>query len=363
MTTADETAQEIAATTDWNARVALIRKIPEKFGTAQHQSIYASVARDAYVPFLAPDFAYIHWTDDYELDSVQASYDAAHSATEGFAHVDERSLSQVLRQNPISLRTFRLLMGLTWQELAATTVTLAEEFDTHAIGKDVVKAFEAGRQPSSEQANLLAAVISRAITGTLFPESTEATRSKLQKPDTAGGWETVRTYAEHGVPLSVLLHQRHYGGAFRQLLDATSTRRGDVLEDAVEELVQQAGIPFIRTGSHNQSEIEERFGLTVKPAPDFVFHDSAGNLRALLECKAANDGGTARDKASRFRSLRQESGRLGGVPLFAVVAGLGWRRTADALGPVVRDTDGRTFTLANLPTMLTVEPFPALGRR
>jgi hypothetical protein len=43
------------------------------------------------------------------------------------------------------------------------------------------------------------------------------------------------------------------------------------------------------------------------------------------------------------------------------VAGLGWRRTTDALGPVVRDTDGRTFTLANLGQMLTVEPLPGLA--
>ena len=30
------------------------------------------------------------------------------------------------------------------------------------------------------------------------------------------------------------------------------------------------------------------------------------------------------------------------------------------LGPVVRDTDGRVFTLATLPTMLEVAPSPAL---
>lgn len=129
----------------------------------------------------------------------------------------------------------------------------------------------------------------------------------------------------------------------------------------MEALVRGAGIPYVRTGSYNQAEIEQRFGLTVKPAPDFVFHDDSDNLRAMLERKCANDGGTARDKAARFRSLRQESVRLGGVALFAVVAGLGWRRTTDALGPVIRDTEGRTFTLANLTQMLSVEPLPLLA--
>jgi hypothetical protein len=159
----------------------------------------------------------------------------------------------------------------------------------------------------------------------------------------------------------MFLHQRAYGGSFRQLLDATSTRRGDVLEDEVSNLFRNAGVPFIRTGAHDQAEIADRFGLTVKPAPDFILFDVAtGTLRAMLECKATNDGGTARDKAGRFGALRAEANRLGGIPLFAVLGGTGWRRSRDALGPVVRDTDGRTFTLVTLPGLLETEPVPML---
>lgn len=72
--------------------------------------------------------------------------------------------------------------------------------------------------------------------------------------------------------------------------------------------------------------------------------------------------GTARDKAARFSALRNEAMRLGGIPVFAVLAGLGWRRTADTLGPVVRDTDGRVFTIQTLPSMMQVEPFPGLRK-
>ena len=46
------------------------------------------------------------------------------------------------------------------------------------------------------------------------------------------------------------------------------------------------------------------------------------------------------------------------LPLLAVLGG--WARVNDTLGPVIRDTDGRVFTLANLPEMLTVAPFPSL---
>jgi hypothetical protein len=161
--------------------------------------------------------------------------------------------------------------------------------------------------------------------------------------------------------LKVFLHQRHYGGAFRQVLDATSTLRGDLIEDAVEALFVARGISFIRTGSHNQADIAKRFEVHVTPAPDFiVFDPSDDSLKAMLECKGTNNGGTARDKALRFTRLRAESVRLGGIPLIAVLGGIGWARINDALGPVVRDTDGRVFTLSTLASMLEVAPFPSL---
>ncbi len=73
-----------------------------------------------------------------------------------------------------------------------------------------------------------------------------------------------------------------------------------------------------------------------------------------------NDGGTARDKAARFTNLRAEGMRLGGVPVFAVLGGLGWLRVNDTLGPVVAACDGRVFTLGTLTEMLGVAPISGL---
>jgi hypothetical protein len=209
-------------------------------------------------------------------------------------------------------------------------------------------------------AELVARTITQAMDGTLFGDPPGELRSKQDKIDTREGWESVRRLAENGVPYADFLHQRHYGGAFRQVLDATSTQRGNLIEDAVEELFVENRIPYIRTGGHDQGEIAARFEIQVQPAPDFVVYDSSGTLRAMLECKLVNDGGTARDKALRFERLRAESVRLGGVPLLAVLSGMGWTRVNDTLGPVIRDTDGRVFTLATLPEMLQVAPFPGL---
>lgn len=359
MTEAEDVAATVAAA-PWAERVALIRTVPENFGTAQHAQIYAAIATAVYAPHLTPDFGYVHWRDEYELASVQEPYRAAHAATDGFTRVDVPALTAAIEQTPAVIRIFRLLLGFTPPEFAAATEIVAAQVGTPAAGVSRIKGMEEGSRANHDVARLCAIMIDSAMTGALFPPASPRVRSKLAKPDTFAGWESVQRYARDGVPFEVYLHQRHYGGAFRQLLDATSGKRGDVLEDAVEELFSAERVPYVRTGSDNQEEIARRFGLTVRPAPDFALHDASGTLRAILECKAANDGGTARDKAARFRSLHTEAARLGGVPVFAVLAGLGWKRARDALGPVVQHTDGRVFTLATLHEIMAVDPLPFL---
>ena len=349
-----------AGAPSWNARVAAVRRVPEEYGLARHQAIYAEIAERIYVPSLTPDFGYVHWREEYELEPMETVYRIAETATGRFANVAPADLAHLIREQPATLRVFRVMLGLTTGEFAEATGMVT----TRATGKATIGKIESGTIPRTSVAEACAAVIDQMMRGLLFPRGVPPLHSKIEKTDTASGWESVRRYAREGVPLPVLLHQRLYGGAFRQLLDATSSLRGDVLEEPVEALFRADGIPYIRTGAHNQAEIERRFGVTVRPAPDFVvFDDRTDVLRALFECKGANDGGTARDKAARFAHLRTEASRLGGVPLFAILGGIGWRRANDALGPVVRATDGRVFTIATLSAMLTVEPLPDLHGR
>jgi hypothetical protein len=354
-------AQVIQAST-WDARVSLMRRIPEDYGITAQPGIYSEIAEQVYVPHLRLDFAYVHWRQEYDLPHFAEAYDEAHRLTDGFRRIDADSLAQALQDSPPTLRIFRTIVGLTPQEFAAATGILARTTSAAGLSASRVKAVESGRTLRQSQARLCAEVIDQILTGQMFPDTGGADlRPKVDKPDTARGWDSVASAARQGVPYAVFLHQRHYGGAFRQLLDATSSRRGDVLEDAVEDLLNRHEVSFVRTGAGTQGESGRRFGLTVRPAPDFVVYDHTGSVRAILECKAANDGGTARDKASRFRALRNEATRLGGFPVFAVLGGLGWTRTRDALGPVIQATDGRTFTLATLEEMMSVQPFSALS--
>ncbi|OBI24306.1 hypothetical protein [Mycolicibacter sinensis] len=358
------TVEDIVAAPTWEERVRRIRLVPQKHGIAEHTEIYASVARILYVPNLAPDFAYIHEDSFYELPYFQQAYDAAHSATNGFTNVDVDTLAGVIEANPRTLLPLRTILGFTKTEFAHATTVVAGVLDLAALSASKVDSMERrATRTTTEQARVAAMTLVRVLDGTLFAEPPTGLRRKQDKPDTAGGWDTVRQTAQDGVSYATFLHQRHYGGAFRQVLDARSTSRGDTLEDAVAQLFCSNGIQFVRTGSVNQAEIADRFEIHVTPAPDFVVfktHGGTDTVRAMLECKTINDGGTARDKAPRFKNLRDECTRLGGIPLFAVLGGMAWTRVNDTLGPVVRDTDGRVFSPSNLDEMLAVSPFPEL---
>jgi hypothetical protein len=361
MTTPADTAEYILAAQSWDERVARIRLVPSRHGTDEHSAIYARVAREAYVPHLGADFAYVHPADFYELPHFQRAYDALVGGTNGFDHVTPADLTAVLQHTPHALLALRTITGLNKNEFAAATRLVAVPLGLKPLSPGKVDSMERkSTSTTSTQARVAAETVVQVMDGSLFGNPPGDLRSKQNKPDTEQGWDSVRRCASEGVPYSTFLHQRHYGGPFRQLLDATSERRGNLIEDAVQALFNDHGVPYLRTGSHNQAEIAEQFEVTVTPAPDFVVFDANQRLQGMLECKGANDGGTARDKALRFERLRTESVRLGGVPLLAVLGGLGWTRVNDTLGPVVRDCDGRVFTLTTLPQMLEVAPFPML---
>lgn len=361
MTDASGTIERIVEAPNWNQRVAQIRLIPQHHGTGEHARIFAEIARLLYLPHLAPDFAYIHEAPFYEQEYFAAAYDAAHRATNGFTEISENDLAKTFQTEPNTLLVFRTILGLTREEFAQSTTLAGQLVGLPGLTPGKVDSMERhGSAATVDHARVAAKTILLVMDGTLFGEPPAGWRSKQAKPDTAHGWESVHKYAVSGVPFATFLHQRHYGGAFRQVLDATSTQRGNLIEEAVETLFKEHRIPFLRTGSNNQAEIAARFEVHVTPAPDFVVFDAAGILKAILECKGTNNGGTARDKALRFERLRDESIRLGGIPLIAVLGGMGWTRVNDALGPVVRDTEGRVFTLSTLHSMLEVAPFPSL---
>ena len=248
-----EAVETINQAQAWDERVSLIRKIPQDFGIAVQARIYAAVAERVYVPHLSPDFLYIHWREEYELDAFALAYNLVVRGTSAFEYVDVDTIAGVIERNPETVRVFRTITGFTAQEFAALTGMVSS---SKTISGSRIKSMESGRPVKPEDARACAEIVDRIMSGEVFAAPPEDVRSKLDKPDTKEGWKSVRAAARDGIPYEVLLHQRHYGGAFRQLLDATSQQRGDVLESAVEELFNGREIQFLRTGASNQEELK-----------------------------------------------------------------------------------------------------------
>ncbi len=330
--TLEDLVERIVSATSWDERIQEIRRVPEVLGQARHQAAYAAIAAALYRNHLSAQFAYIQWRPEYQLGELRRVYLLAHGQTAGFSNVEPDDLQRVLALSPEALRIFRLIVGYTTGEFAVAASEAASRLGLPPVRKTRVDAMESGTRAPEAAVRACADAIHLLMTGSLWDLSVGDFRSKLDKPDTELGWESVRRFAREGVPYDVLLHQRHYGGPFRTLLDATSSARGDILELPLEELLVRAGVPHVRTSARNQAIIADRFGITIRPAPDFVIFEGTRTLRAMIECKQANDGGTARDKASRFRALAGEAPRLGGIALFAVLDGLGWQRDQMPLG-------------------------------
>jgi hypothetical protein len=355
----DELVERVKAG-PWPQRVAAVRSVPAEFPGKEHQAVYAELARSFYEGYLAPHFHLVPWPDAYrDRAGFLAGYDAAAQHTSGFTAATPANIEAAIVADSRSLRIFRLIIGYSPKELSeAVTV-----FGAARLGESAIRGLESGTgKVARVKAALpaLAQLIYDIVAGTGGYTVSQDLRDrgflgKTDKPDTEGGWASVATFASQGVPYHELLYQRFYGGAFRQLQDAGGTLKGDILEDGVEQLFTDNRVPYIRTVPGTQATAGRKFGVTVQPAPDFILHDNA-NARGLLECKSAGDGGTARDKAGRFSVLRREASRLGGIPVLAVLEGFGWRRLNDALGPVVRDCDGRVFMPADLSELLDVDP-------
>ncbi len=84
----DTTVQQVIEAATWDQRVARIRLVAQNHAPAELQRIYAEIARQVYVPHLAPDFAYIHEAPFYERPYFAEVYAEADTATEGFTRVD-----------------------------------------------------------------------------------------------------------------------------------------------------------------------------------------------------------------------------------------------------------------------------------
>jgi hypothetical protein len=168
---------------------------------------------------------------------------------------------------------------------------------------------------------------------------------RLDKADTAGGLDSIKSLAALGAPYAMLLYERFLGRPFAGHRDSVSGLVGDTLESAIEDVLTKAGITYRKT-----KRAEKLAGF--EQAPDFVVPDEFAP-KVVIEAKIAEDDGTARDKVTRIWRLGAMS--TADMPpgqqkyqVIACIAGRGFKVRAEDMKTMLTATRGKVFTLKTL---------------
>ena len=356
---------EAGTTADSVARRRAVALVLSKQGAVRDEA--RDVLAKGFAIATQPSFHYIpRGTAMATEDDFDAAYEKLFSHTGGFTCVDSQSLVAALTESPEVLAPLRMILGFTYNELAVAVKLIDPD---SSVRGDTLKKLE--RSPSTKvtgraaerrarQIETVAATIIAVMDGSILqlPDSVHALfHSKLDKRDTRDGWSSVIADSK-GVPYSALLYQRYVGGVWRQIQDAYSEIKGDnLLENPVAALFDKSGVPYSRVGSGPRGADRSAKDFGFSPGPDFVVPDDSPAV--IIESKVVEDGGTARDKASRIKNLA-DAAKHRGVLACAVVDGKGWRERLSALADVVIATEGRTYSLATLRQLLELPEIDAL---
>jgi hypothetical protein len=163
---------------------------------------------------------------------------------------------------------------------------------------------------------------------------------RLDKIDTTDGLSSLQAVAAAGVEYPMLLYERMLGRPFATYRDSASSDVARVMEDPVEEMLKNAGIPY------HKSRMGERFkGLN--PGPDFLVPDQR-DPKVVIEAKIGQDDGTTRDKVDRVRSLEGSSAGGTKFEVVACIDGRGFKVRRERMQTLIQATRGKVFTLATL---------------
>lgn len=148
----------------------------------------------------------------------------------------------------------------------------------------------------------------------------------------------------------MLLYERFLGRPFAGHRDSVSELVGDILENAIETVLAEAGISFRKT-----KRAERIAGFD--QAPDFIIPDEF-NPQIVIEAKLTEDDGTARDKVTRVQhlgALSLQGLQMSEPPRFEVIAciaGRGFKVRREDMKKLLLATRGKVFTLSNLDLLI-----------
>ena len=299
-------------------------------------------------------------------DRFEAAYGALEHATKGFTILDRRAVLQAVQSNSLVLVVVRTIVGLSPPELA----DLATGMGYAKVDQQVARYFDqkarsglntlAKARPDTVAKiyGLIEAACAAIEQGA--PSSTPLVISRMDKVDTAEGLRSVQRAAQVGIKYPELLYERMLGRPFATLRDSVSGKVGDIIEDVVKSILNEAKIPFYKT-----KRIDQIPGFD--QAPDFLIPTKEAP-KIVIEAKLCQDDGTARDKITRVQHLRtlsdqreQESPGTG-FEVIACIDGRGFRQRRNDMGKLIIATAGKVFTLATMEGLVEYSGLKAFAK-
>jgi hypothetical protein len=291
-----------------------------------------------------------------EFATFDAGYEALKRATRGFEQVTVEPIVAAVYETPMALIVLRCMLGFTPPEWAyfATRQTGVEVSQGAARSIDRKIRMQPDlplRQAGGVTDARIRALVESAclILQTGAPSVETGRLHRIDKPDTRAGLISLRNFADMGAPYSVLLYERFLGRPFAGHRDSISELVGNVVENAIEDMLSREGVSFRKT-----KRAERLPGFD--QAPDFVIPNEI-NPKVVIEAKLTEDDGTARDKVTRVQHLGALStqGQAADDPKFEVIAciagrGFGVRR--EDMKKLLLATRGKVFTLQNMPQLV-----------
>lgn len=291
-----------------------------------------------------------------EFTTFETGYEALKRATRNFKNVTPTTVMPAVFDTPISLIILRCMIGFTPSEWAY----YASQHTGIEITQGAARSIDRNIRMEPEVAlprnggvteQRIHALISAAchILESGAPKVSPDSLHRLDKADTASGLTSLQSLADLGVPYSILLYERFLGRPFASHRDSISEIVGNIVENAIEDVLSRAGISFRKT-----KRAERLPGFD--QAPDFIIPNEF-NPQIVIEAKLTEDDGTARDKVTRVQHLGSLSmkGQPPNKPKFEVVAciagrGFGVRR--EDMKKLLLSTRGKVFTLQNMQQLV-----------
>lgn len=293
-----------------------------------------------------------------EYPDFRDGYEALRRHTDGFKVVDVDRCWNAACENAVAGIVLRTIVGVTppeWQDLAKeeTDVEFTNGWSRNLDSKmRTDPSYFSTRGGSSKLTVQRATALFRAACAALAKGPADAQEGmihRLDKIDTKEGLDSVRYATEQHIPYAVLLYERYLGRPLASHRDGVSELVGDVMENAIEDQLHAARIPFRKT---KRAERVPGFDQ----APDFFTPDEL-DPAVIIEAKITGDDGTARDKVARIHRLAtmRDDREREGKPAFEVVAcidgrGFGIRR--EDMGQLITATRGKVFTANTLKDLI-----------